>query len=321
MDLKRLQFLVRVIDIGSFTRAAVALRIAQPALSQHIQALERSVGARLLHRGKDGVTPTEAGLVAYRNAKLLARQLDRARLEVRSLAATPSGRVTVGLAPHGHGRTLIQPLLRAVSERYPDLLLHLNENFEGLLAEDLRMGRMDMALLYEIAPQPAFCSQALSTEPLRLVGQRSLLRSASSVLSAEVPLLLPSAVHAIRRLVEAVYLCNRVRPRIVAEIESFETLAAAVAEGLGATVLPDTVARSLAASPDLVVRRFGTPPTSIGLSLVTAGPDALSEAAQVVHDLLLDLLEGEVPLSPGTGEPRTRRRTPAGPALAAPRRR
>ena len=94
MDLRRLQFLVRVIDTGSITRAAAALRIAQPALSQHMQTLERSAGAKLLIRHQDGVTPTEAGLIAYRNAKLLTRQLERARMEVRTLAAVPTGRVT-----------------------------------------------------------------------------------------------------------------------------------------------------------------------------------------------------------------------------------
>ena len=119
MDLRRLQFLVRVIETGSITRAAATLRIAQPALSQHIQALERSAGAKLLIRSKDGVTATDAGMAAYRNAKLLARQLERARTEVRTLAAVPAGRVTVGMAPHSHARRLIQPLLQAAAKRYP----------------------------------------------------------------------------------------------------------------------------------------------------------------------------------------------------------
>ena len=61
MDLRRLAFLVRVIDAGSITRAAESLRIAQPALSQHLLLLERYYGAPLLLRSKRGVTPTPAG--------------------------------------------------------------------------------------------------------------------------------------------------------------------------------------------------------------------------------------------------------------------
>lgn len=292
MDLKRLQFLVRVIETGSITRAAVALRIAQPALSQHIQALERSAGTRLLVRGKDGVTPTPAGSIAYRHAKTLARQLDRARTEVRTLATTLTGRVTVGISPHSQARQLIQPLLEASKAACPDILLHVSENFEGVLAEDLRLGRMDMAVLYQIAPRPGFRSEPVLTEELCLVGRRGLLGPASAGLTGTVPLLLPSTAHVLRQLVEAAYLRRRVHPRIVAEIESFETLAAAVMEGLGGTILPRSVAMGLA-RPDLAVRRFGTPSTRITLSVVTPLDEAgQSEAARAVHLLLRDLVAG-----------------------------
>ena len=292
MDLKRLQFLVRVIDTGSITRAATSLRIAQPALSQHIQALERSVGTRLLVRGKDGVTPTPAGGIAYRHAKTLARQLDRARTEVRTLGTRPTGRVTVGMSPHSQARQLIQPLLMAASAAYPEILLHVSENFEGVLAEDLRLGLMDMALLYQMTPRPGFRSEAVLTEELCLVGRRGLPGLVSAGLTEAVPLLLPSTAHVLRQLVEAVYSRRRVRPRIVAEIESFETLAAAVVEGLGATVLPRSVAASFA-EPDLALRRFGTPPTRITLWLVTPADETeRSEAARAIHRLLARLVAG-----------------------------
>ena len=289
MDLRRLQFLVRVIDTGSITRAAAVLHIAQPALSQHMRELEHSAGAKLLIRHKDGVTATEAGMVAYRNAKLLSRQLDRARTEVRTLAAVPAGRVTVGMAPHSHARQLFQPLLRGIASQYPEILLHISENFEGLLAEDLRLGRMDMALLYETAPRPGFRSERISTEPLVLVGQKRLFGPASAGLTGTLPMLLPSAAHVIRQLVEAVYSRRRIRPRIVAEVESFETLAAAVAEGLGVTVLPRPVAAGLAAAHGLKLRQFGASSTAITLVLSTAEGGALSDAARVVHQLVADL--------------------------------
>ncbi len=286
MDVRRLQFLVRVIDTGSITRGAAALGIAQPALSQHMQALERSFGAKLLVRSRDGVVPTEAGMVAYRNAKLLARHLDRTRAEMRSLAAAPGGRVTVGMAPHSHARRLIQPLIQAAASRYPDILLHISENFEGVLAEDLRMRRMDMALLYQIGPRPGFHSEPVSTEALHLVGHARLLGSG---LAAASPMLLPSPAHALRQLVEAVYGSHRIRPRVVAEIESFETLAAAVAEGLGSTVLPFSVAAALAQQAGLRLRPFGAPATDITLSLSTVADGPLSDAARVIHRLVADL--------------------------------
>lgn len=289
MDLRRLQFLVRVIETGSITRAAAALHIAQPALSQHMRTLEHSAGARLLVRSKDGVTPTAAGMVLYRNAKLLARQLERLRTEVRTLATVPAGRVTVGLAPHSHARRLIQPLLQSAAQQYPEILLHISENFEGVLAEDLQMGRMDMALLYEIIPRSGFRSEPVSSEDLYLVGRAALLESGTQGSMGEMPMLLPSAAHAIRQLVDAVYGSLRLRPRLVAEIESFETLAAATADGLGATVLPHSVAVDLADGHGLVLRQFGSRPTAITLSLSTASGAAPSDAARAIHKLLAGL--------------------------------
>lgn len=289
MDARRLQFLARVIETGSITRAAAALRIAQPALSQHIQALERGAGTKLLVRGKDGVTPTEAGMVAYRHAKLVARQLERARAEVRAIAAAPAGRVAVGMAPHSHARRLIQPLLRATAERYPEVLLHISENFEGVLADDLHVGRVDMALLYETVARPGFRSEPVSTEVLYLVGERRLLGPASADPTGALPMLLPSAVHTVRRLVDAVFSGLRTRPRIVAEIESFETLAAAVGEGLGATVLPQSVAAHLAETHGLALRRFGRSPANVTLSLSTAEDAPRSAAARVIHGLVAEL--------------------------------
>ncbi len=105
-------------------------------------------------------------------------------------------------------------------------------------------------------------------------------------------MLLPSPAHAIRQLVEAVYSRRRIRPCVVAEIESFETLAGAVAEGLGATVLPRPIAAELAARHDLGLRQFGAPPTAISLSLSTAEGTTMSDAARLVHRLVADLATG-----------------------------
>jgi LysR family nitrogen assimilation transcriptional regulator len=296
MDLRRLQFLVRIIDMGSITRAADALGIAQPALSQHVQALERSFGAALLVRGQHGVTPTEAGRVAYRNAKLLGRQMERARAEVKVLAGAPAGRVTVGVAPHSHARFLVQPLLAATRARYPDVVLHINENFEGVLAADLLLGRLDMAFLYEIVPRPGLRYRAFSAEPLRLVGHPGLLTARRGVLPLDdVKLLLPGGANALRQLIDAVFSRLRLQPRLVAEIESFQTLSVATLRGLGATILPLSVAARLAERGGLALRPFGGRGTRVALSLCTPAEEIASEAGRVIFQLASDLADAVRP--------------------------
>ena len=74
MNLRRLKYFVKIVDIGSLTQAADVLHIAQPALSQQLATLEGEVRQQLLVRTKRGVTPTEAGKVLYRHAQLILRQ-------------------------------------------------------------------------------------------------------------------------------------------------------------------------------------------------------------------------------------------------------
>lgn len=289
MDLRRLQFLVRVIDMGSITRAAAALRIAQPALSQHIQVLERSLGTPLLVRSQNGVVPTEAGRIAYRNAMLMARQVDLTRAEVKNASGVLAGKVSVGVAPHSHARAIIQPLLYSVAARHPGILLHVAENFEGLLTEQLRVRRLDVALVYEVVPRPGLIYRQISTETLTLVGARHLLEPPAGV--GPIRLILPSSAHALRQLIDAELSASRTRASIVAEVESFETLANAVVAGLGATVFPRSVAAPLAKYPDITMRAFGAATAAVTLSLATVDEGPMSPAAQAVAGMVAKLAE------------------------------
>ena len=102
MNLRRLKYFVKIVDIGSLTQAADVLHIAQPALSQQLATLEGEVRQQLLVRTKRGVTPTEAGKVLYRHAQLILRQCDQARVDMDGRRARPVGR-GVGRPGAGHG--------------------------------------------------------------------------------------------------------------------------------------------------------------------------------------------------------------------------
>ena len=91
LDFRRLRYFVKVAELGSLTRAAEALHMAQPALSQHIRGLEDEIGAKLLARGPRGVTLTEAG----------QRMLEESRAMLRSAIAEVDG-LALGLIMHPH---------------------------------------------------------------------------------------------------------------------------------------------------------------------------------------------------------------------------
>ena len=169
MDTRRLFSFVRIVDAGSITRAADILHIAQPALSQQVTALEAHFGQQLLIRSKQGVEPTDAGRALYRHAQVILRQVESAQAEVSVIGRELAGGVSVGLAPYSTVSAIALPLLTAVRERYPSILLHINENFGGVLSEAMMTGRMDMALLYDAGPIKGVDFERLLTEELMVV--------------------------------------------------------------------------------------------------------------------------------------------------------
>jgi LysR family nitrogen assimilation transcriptional regulator len=299
MDTRRLYSFVRVVDAGSITRAADLLHIAQPALSQQMTALESLFGQQLLSRSKQGVEPTEAGRVLYRHARVILRQLEQAQADVEVVGRELAGGVSVGLAPYSTVNALAFPLLSAVRARYPRVLLHINENFGGVLSEALMTGRMDMALLYESGPIRGVDFERLLTEELVVVAPDGIelpARADDAVTMADladVPLLLPGPTHTIRRVVDQAFSQAASAANVVGEVESVPLMARAVRGGLGATVLPRSVARRMIGGSELHQRRL-TPALEVQVSLGTASGQTLSRAAEAVRELLREVLRSYV---------------------------
>jgi len=300
MDTRRLSAFVKIVDTGSLTRAADNLHVAQPALSQQVAALEAQFRQRLLIRSKRGVVPTEAGRALYRHAQIILRQLNQAHAEVGQGTQAVAGYVSLGLAPYSAGAALAVPLLLRVRERFPGIVLHINENFGGVISELVMTGKMDMALIYQPGPIKGVKFEPMFEEDLCLLTSECFLGGREKEIPLAVldgiPLLLPSRIHTIRRLVDSALERADIVPNVVAEIESAATLASAVDSGIGATILPHSLAVSIASSQrrsgggDLLVARVIEPSLSARVSICLPDHLALSDAALVVHDLIVELV-------------------------------
>lgn len=294
MNLRRLQYFVKIVDIGSLTQAADILHVAQPALSQQLATLEGEVRQQLLTRTKRGVVPTEAGKVLYRHAQLILRQCDQAQADMTAAAKGLSGAVSVGLAPGTAAAGLALPLLRTVRARHPGILLYLNETYGTTLSELVMNGRMDCAVLYggkttvhglDFIP--------LLRERLFVVGPRTMPAPPPEVpLSAlaDTDFFLARPYNVVRKMVNEAFAGIGLAPRVVAEIESASTLTAVISEGLGATVLPESMARQVVASCDAWQSCIVEPVIEAPLALCLSDHLPLSEPAQAVKDIILDLV-------------------------------
>ena len=295
MNLRRLKYFVKIVDIGSLTQAADVLHIAQPALSQQIATLEGEFRQQLLVRTKRGVTPTEAGQILYRHAQIILRQIEQAHSDVNNIGRSLSGQVSVGLAPGTAASALALPLLKAVRARHPAILLYLNENFGTTLSELVMSGRMDMAVLYAGKTGVHGLSyRLLLKEPLFLVAPRSDSAPLSEIELAQLnnrDLLLPRPYNYLRKYVDEAFASLNLKPNVVAEIESAATLTAAIAAGLGATILPESAARVMANSIQTTLCRIVAPSIEAPLALCESDHLPLSEPAQAVKDIILELFE------------------------------
>lgn len=243
MDLRQLRYFAHIVESGSLSKASRSLFVAQPALSQQIAKLEDEVGKPLLARSSRGVTPTENGLALYHHARFMLRQLDQAITIARRDTSGVQGMVSVGL-PSTTLAAVGQPLVRNVRTRYPGILLNVVEGMSGHLSHMMRLGQLDLAILFnsdvsaDLNAEPLLDEELFVILPARnplVAPERESLTMAET---AQLPLILPTGMHGLRRRISTELEARNLKARIVVEIDSLSLLMACVYEGMGATIKP-----------------------------------------------------------------------------------
>jgi DNA-binding transcriptional LysR family regulator len=145
--IQALRLFVRVVELGSFSKAAAELGIGQPAATKQVARMEQQLGARLLHRSTHGVTPTEIGALYYEKCRLIAHQVQEAESVAALLQSQVSGglRVSTSVA---FGQRVLAPLLMRFMKDHAGLQVDLNvdDRYVDLIEQGVdlavRMGRL-----------------------------------------------------------------------------------------------------------------------------------------------------------------------------------
>jgi LysR family tcuABC transcriptional regulator len=290
MELRQIRYFVRVVELGSMGRAAQELGVVQSALSQQISRLEGELATRLLQRTSKGAVPTEAGLAFFREAQLTLRHAEQASRAAQQ--ARLSGSVSVGLAPTT-ASVLGGALLQTMRARYPDVRLHLVESLSGHITAMLNARQLDLAVLFDTGAARRWSVLPLLQERLYCIRARAGGSAAPKALKLAdlrgLPLILPTEQHGLRSTLDQLFARARLRPQVVAEIDSLPLLMDAVAEGVGATLQPWA---ALSRYPD-AARRFqwielaDAPAWRIN-TLCSLSDDELSPAALAARVVLAD---------------------------------
>ncbi|WP_426169245.1 LysR family transcriptional regulator [Sandarakinorhabdus sp. DWP1-3-1] len=288
MDLRQLKTFRAVAELGSLSKAADRLRIAQPALSRQIKLLEHDLKTPLFTRHGRGMVPTEAGELLFERTAGLVRRLEQAREDVLAMAGEPIGRVVVGLVPTVSA-ALAARITRAVVDNHPGIELRLVDAYGGYLIDWLHRGEIDLAVVYGRARTLHLAAEAMRSDAMFAVAApgQGLERRRSVTLAwlATQPLVLPSAPHGLRALLEARFAVAGLTLSTRVEADSWPALVDVVSAGVGMTVLPHyAVADRVAAGRLLAVPI--TPRLDRELVLAMPVGDGRSLATRTVADIV-----------------------------------
>jgi len=296
MDLKQLEYFVRVAELGSFTRASIALNVAQPALSRQVRLLEVELRQNLLTRNGRGATPTEAGKLLLEHGRGILHQVERAREELGRVRGSLAGRVAIGMPP-SVAKVLTVPLSREFRSRMPEASLSISEGLSVSMLESLTSGRLDIALLYNASSSAYTEVTPLLEEDLFLVQKREdkagkagkaakAPKAPGSITLRDVaalPLVIPSRPNAIRMLVETDMANIGCRPNIALEIDGVPAILDLVADGAGNAVLSRNAIATSNTPEAFVLRPIIAPRLRSKLSIAVSSlrPATLTQKAML----------------------------------------
>jgi LysR family nitrogen assimilation transcriptional regulator len=242
MELRDLRYFVHIAELGSFTRAAMALGIAQPSLTRHMQKLEEHLGVPVFTRINRGVRLTEAGQRLLDSATRILRDVDRTTHDVSATRQVPSGKVVLGMPP-----TLCPVLLPLLIARMrtecPAVQLEIVPGGSIVLPEWLRSGKLDLAVTADIAPSRLLIADQLVCEEMVLItppGQRRKKGPVSAKELLSTPLVLTEAI---RTMCNLLLSPHGVTLEAEMVLNSLETIRLMVQDGSCATILPYSITR------------------------------------------------------------------------------
>jgi len=297
MDLRALRYFVYVAEARSFSKAALQLGVAQPALSRQIQKLEEELGLELILRAGRQLELTEAGLLLLERAHSLIRQVAQTADDVRAHGLRIRGTLTVGVSPTV-SEAVGPGIVRECAARHPDVRLNFVEGVSAFIFKRLIDQELTLCLMHNPPRHQGVEIEPLYTEPMYLVGPGRKAAGHPPVRDAmrveRLPLILPHRTHGLRMLLEramAEQMAEQTteqggRFEVAVQVDGYTTTKAFVAAGLGYTVLPFSSVRREVEQGQLSAVRLRKPKLSWTLSLAYRKDQRNARAVMALRDII-----------------------------------
>ncbi|AVD82979.1 transcriptional regulator CynR [Pseudomonas sp. SWI6] len=242
---RHIQYFLAVAEHLSFTRAAAALHVSQPALSQQVRQLEESLGAQLFDRSGRTTRLTDAGEVYLRYARRAAQELQEAKRAIHDVSDLSRGSLRVAVTPT-FTTYLVGPLVEAFHSRYPSITLDVRELSQERMEELLVADLLDVGIAFEDVQAHDVEARPLLVETLALVvNERHSLATARSIgleaLSAQ-SLVLLSPEFATREQIDRFCQQHVIQPQVRMEANTISAVIEIVRRTTLSTLLPANIA-------------------------------------------------------------------------------
>jgi len=250
MEIRQIEYVVGVVEQGGFTRAADALHVTQPALSEGIRRLEAELGLELFHRVGRRALLSSAGEAFLEPARQVLRDLGVLRTSVAAVGGLTAGTLDVVALP----TLAVDPLATLVGafrHAHPDVVVRVDQPEDAAaVATRVRSGRSEIGLTELPVAEPGLVSRRLSEQELivvlppdsALAGRRRL----TTADLASVPLVTSPTGTSTRGLIDAAFAAIDDTPLIAVETDQREAIVPLVVAGAGASVLPRPQAEAAA---------------------------------------------------------------------------
>jgi LysR family nitrogen assimilation transcriptional regulator len=240
MELKTLRYFEYVAELKSFSKAAVHVRVEQPALSRQMRKLEEELGVQLFTRHGRGVELTEAGELLLGRARALGRELASMVEDVRSYGTEFHGTVSFG-APPGVGDLLVPQLLAETAQLYPRLKLEICERTTPGLYRRLLNKELSVALLHNPEPHRDLVIVPMVRDVLYLIGPGKPLNGLDPVKEGQaisnLPMILPRSPHNRRLIIDRFCIQHGIELDVRYDVDGFTIIEAMVEAGFGYSIL------------------------------------------------------------------------------------
>jgi LysR family nitrogen assimilation transcriptional regulator len=295
MQFRQLRYFVKIVEAGSFSRAATEIHVAQPALSQQIHELEERLGVGLLLRSPRGVRPTAAGEVLFREASEILHRLDQLPGIVQSSSGEAEGTVSLGMTTAVAG-AFAGPAIAACRQALPKVALKFSDADSDVLRAQIEAQSLDMALVFEDQFASNFARHPIFRQHFYLVGREPVEGCKGTVSLEQVaslPLVLPPLPRHRRSVIDRAFAAAGLTPNIVAETDTGISELSAARSGVGSAIYHAGTFKNVypgAFAEPLLIE----PPMFLTCSLISSSDFPLTYAAEAVKTVVIQFVEKQI---------------------------